>query len=365
MSGVSGAAQRMEDKLEHTFTSGHPGTTGREPFEEPIGGGGQSTTAGTGADTRANLTGDHHTLGHGHGSGLPGDRHSHGNEFTSGQGQHGTGAGAVGVGSEVAGGQGLTGGEHHSHHHHHQSHGTGLENESRRAGEGVVGTGSFASGDDGHADYVRSHGGETDRPVGDDLNRGISGDRYAGDRTGNLNQGGAAYETTGTHGVATGGAANTDKFDTDRHHNTHGGLTGASATDRLEDNISRSTHNNSKEERHNIREAEREGNPSGGGLSSLTTTDDEFIGRDRKGGNLGAYADSEGPFKGNTSGPGGNTALTGREGTDSSRNPVAQAANDGKAIGTAPAGASSRPGVDEHAHEKKGLMEKVKDAVGL
>ena len=39
----------------------------------------------------------------------------------------------------------------------------------------------------------------------------------------------------------------------------------------------------------------------------------------------GAYSDTHGAFQSNTSGPGGNTALTGREGT-AAKNPVAQAA---------------------------------------
>ncbi len=62
------------------------------------------------------------------------------------------------------------------------------------------------------------------------------------------------------------------------------------------------------------------------------------------------------PLQGNTSGPNGHTALTGREGTIE-KNPVARA----KSRETGEPLTSDK--TTEHGHEKKGLMDKVKDAL--
>lgn len=89
----------------------------------------------------------------------------------------------------------------------------------------------------------------------------------------------------------------------------------------------------------------------------LATSDHDFTeNRSRVGGASGAYADSHGHFKGNTSGPNGHTALTGREGTVE-KNPVASAKS--RETGEPLAAEKSA----EHGHEKKGLMDKVKDAL--
>ena len=73
---------------------------------------------------------------------------------------------------------------------------------------------------------------------------------------------------------------------------------------------------------------------------------------------MGAYADSDGPVEGNTSGPKGHTALTGREG-NLDENPVAQA----KSCGDNSTSVATATGTHGHAEsEHKGLMDKVKDA---
>lgn len=113
----------------------------------------------------------------------------------------------------------------------------------------------------------------------------------------------------------------------------------------------------------------------------LTTTDDEFIGRDRKGGASGAYGDEAGPFKGNTAGPAGNTALTGREG-NFGQNAVAESrtrdddkasaaggvhttgVNESRTPTTGATGTHGNHGVhDDETGEKKGIFEKIKDAL--
>ncbi|WVF71699.1 hypothetical protein IAT40_006507 [Kwoniella sp. CBS 6097] len=370
---MSGIRDEVKEHMENTFTSGQPGTTGREPFERPVG------------------DHDHHLGQHGH-------QHGTATGGLTGAGisgsQHGTAPGSGGVGSEVAGshhtGSGLTGssntgsttqnlenearsfasgghsGTHGHHSHDNQGHIGGVG--SRTAGAGGVGA---AAG--GAEDYVRSHGGAKDAPAIDDYNRGntgsgITGSRDAGDRTGNLNQGGALYERTTDQGPATSGAAGTDRFDSDRHHSSRD-TTGTSGPG-FADTAARTGVSGHTGQSETDRAVQASGaNKDGGGLSGLTTTDDEFTGKSRshKAGALGAYADTEGPFQGNTSGPGGNTALTGREGNPEN-NPVARAQSSGQTVGDAPHGTSTRPGVDETAHhdtathEKKGIIEKIKEA---
>jgi hypothetical protein len=105
----------------------------------------------------------------------------------------------------------------------------------------------------------------------------------------------------------------------------------------------------------------------------LGTSDKDFAGRDRLG--EGAYADTHGAFSSNTTGPKGNTALTGREG-NVEKNPVAQAQSTDPGVGArsagAPvgAGAGTRGDTQSQSHaatagekegEHKGLMDKVKD----
>jgi len=159
------------------------------------------------------------------------------------------------------------------------------------------------------------------------------GSRGSGiDRTGNLDQDAHKYESTGAGGPTTGGAANTDKFDTDRS-----GATGNSygATDSYPD----LEHTESRK-------------GTGGLKGLLTTKDNEFTANPSRTGK-GAYTDDDAHYKTNTDGPSGHSALTGREGT-TEHNPVAQAKTDEH--GTGAHGAQG-------THEKKGLMDKVKDAL--
>ncbi|OCF42777.1 hypothetical protein I317_03379 [Kwoniella heveanensis CBS 569] len=371
---MSGIRDEVKEHMENTFTSGQPGTTGREPFERPVG------------------DHEHHLGQHGHQHGT-----STGGAAASGLtgagisgSHHGTAPGAGGVGSEVSGSHsstGLTGSHHtgtgsttqnlenearsfatgtHGHHSHEsQGHIGGVGSRTAGAGAGVSG---------GAEDYVRSHGGAKNDPAIDDYNRGatdsgVTGSRDTGDRTGNLNQGGALYERSTDQGPATSGAAGTDRFDSDRHHSSTRDTTGSSGPG-FTDTAARTGVSGHTGQSETSRAVEASGaNKDGGGLSALTTTDDEFTGKDRshKAGNLGAYADTEGPFQGNTSGPGGNTALTGREGNPEN-NPVARAKSSGETIGDAPSGTSTRPGVDETATgtehaEKKGIFEKIKEVL--
>jgi len=85
-------------------------------------------------------------------------------------------------------------------------------------------------------------------------------------------------------------------------------------------------------------------------------SDKDFTGRERQG--KGAYADTDGPYEKNETGPAGNTALTGREG-NLDNNPVAQAKSRDPSAPSA---------VNEHPHgaqegEHKGFIQKVKDAL--
>lgn len=177
----------------------------------------------------------------------------------------------------------------------------------------------------------------------DQVNHGDSyGSRGSGfDKTGNLDQEAHKYESTGAGGPTTTGAANTDKFDTDRS-----GATGNSygATDSYPD----LDHTES-----------RKGTGGVAGIVSilvhrvvshtdvkLGTKDSEFTANPSRTGK-GAYTDDDAHFKTNTDGPSGHSALTGREGT-TEHNPVAQAK-------------TGEHGTGAHDHEKKGLVEKVKE----
>ncbi|WWC89565.1 uncharacterized protein L201_004489 [Kwoniella dendrophila CBS 6074] len=405
--------EQLEDKIQHTFTSGQPGTTGREPFEEDRGEGNpyhrEHTHGGHGL-TGASETG-HHAIGTGSdligrsstgtgnerdinsGEGLRqheqnpsrvGEGLGQGQGLT-GTGHHhhtGTGAGATGaVGVGIAGAE-YEANKHTGHHHTTGSSLTGQGHDSEHTGlSGTRGVGDRSGDYPSTGSSLTSGGtaggaGITAGTHAHHHGSGVTGGlenaarREAGDRTGNLEQDAALYERTGAGGPATSGAAGTDRFDSDRVHGSrHPGATGATDTeyDRTgehgEGNLSRTS--------------------GAGGI--LGTSDKDFVGRDRKAGTgaLGAYADEQGPFKGNTSGPGGNTALTGREGSNpESDNPVARAKSAGQEVGAAPSSASSHPGVAQgvrnelsgkegqegtsvaHEHgEKKGLLQKIKDAI--
>ncbi|ORY32610.1 hypothetical protein BCR39DRAFT_523119 [Naematelia encephala] len=332
MSGVTDGAPKF-------VHSGEPGTTGREPFEDSTATGPPSYLTQTGGEG----------------------------------GVHGTGGLSSGVGSEVVG----SGEGHHGHHHHHHhskenegnfasgtGSNTGLGVGETATGGNAAGTGgAYAEerrlGDRGGAFDVNS-GGFTGTGSGGYSNTGSSGidsatlgsgaaAGYGGsgvgqeghshhhghhhhqDRVGNEGQNEALYEGSNT-GPVTGGAANTDKFDTDKNRGSGVGYdTSNDTTERAQ------------------------GKGTGGILGVLGTSDKDFTGRDRLGqSGSSAYTDDHAKFSGNTTGPGG-SALTGREG-NINNNPVAQAKS--RAEGTSTTNAEEEP-------HKKGLMEKIKDATGL
>lgn len=259
------------------YPSGEPGTTGREPFEEG----------------RTSETGKYDGL----------------------SGQEGMGG---------AGGLNLDG---HG--------GTIARDTGVRDGE-VVGLGGPKDSDFSSSGAGLTSGSGLGKGASENQNFGAEhssvahGDSYGSrgsgfDKTGNLDQEAHKYESTGAGGPTSSGAANTDKFDTDRS-----GATGDSygATDSYP----------------NLEETKsRKGTGGIGGI--LGTTDKEFTANPSRTGK-GAYNDDDAHFKDNTDGPSGQTALTGREGT-TEHNPVAQAKSNQHGTG--------------HEGEKKGLMEKVKE----
>jgi len=280
---MSGQTGNIAEGVEKTFFSGAPGTTGREPFED-------STASGPAPQ----FAGDNNTSGVSSSqygantlpAGMDGDRGAGNPNIT------GTGMGDRDPTGTGAGSGGYTGGEGHHHHHHHHHH----EGQQGAGGVGfanIEGAGQGTTGDS----YGANSGGMTTGTTG-----GSSGGQY--DRVGKLGQDQALYERTTDQGPQTTGAAGTDRFDTDRS-----GVQGDSygARDQYPDERSGEDVNPPK---------------SGGLMGVLGTSDKDFVNRDRLG--SGAYADTEGAFQSNKSGPGGNTALTGREG-NVQRNPVAQA----------------------------------------
>ncbi|WVQ67905.1 uncharacterized protein L199_006110 [Kwoniella botswanensis] len=420
--------QNLEDKIQHTFTSGQPGTTGREPFEEDRGEGNpfhREHTHGNHGIKGASGTG-HHEIGTGSdligksSTGTGNERDINSGEglrsheqnpsrvgetgFGSGTGSGLTGTGShhhhtgAGAGAAGAAGAGIAGAEYEANKHpgSHGSHHTGTG-----TGSGLTGTSGVGTYENRGVDYPTSGSGLGSggtaggagisagthalgqgqgqghhHGTGSDLTThqhgsGLTGSHTGGatDRVGNVGQDSALYERTGAGGPVTSGAAGTDRFDSDRHHGS--GVTGSDVPTGSEGTGEHGAGNLSR--------------TSGAG-GVLGTSDKDFVGRDRKagaGGVLGAYADDNGPFKGNTSGPGGNTALTGREGTNPSEdNPVARAKSAGQEIGSKPEGTSSHPGVahgvtnqlegkegqegtsvsQEHG-EKKGLLQMIKDAI--
>ncbi|WWC61633.1 uncharacterized protein I303_104217 [Kwoniella dejecticola CBS 10117] len=470
--------QNVEDKIKHTFTSGQPGTTGREPFEEDRGEGnpfhrqhqhdqhgghgltGASETGhhsiGTGSDligksstgtgnerdinsgeglrsheqnpSRVGGTGTGAGIGSGTGSGLTGSTGTHTGAGTGHHARTGQDAGAIGAGAGIATAE-YEANKHSGHHHSGTGSGLTGNNTSGNTGSsltgqghdsthtGLAGTGGVGNRGDNvnypsagsglgsggtaggagitagtHAGHhhgtgsdltthqhehgtgsglAGSHAGTTGAAGG--LENAARRETGTGDRTGNLGQDSALYERTGPGGPVTGGAAGTDRFDSDRHHDRGSDIAGTTPASGRTDDSGTGEHG-----RENLSRT------SGAG-GVLGTSDKDFVGRDRKAGTgaLGAYADETGPFKGNTSGPGGNTALTGREGTNPSQdNPVARAQSAGQEVGGAPEGTSSHPGVahgttnplsgkegqegtsvaNEHG-EKKGLLQKIKDAI--
>jgi len=297
-----------------SLESGEPGSTGREVFED-------STASGPGAKYQSD---EHH--------GTSGDSVGVASQANTG-GNLGMADGAVTggalppVGSTYGTGQGHTqpqGNEHEGHHHHHHHH---HHNQANQA-SGIEPAGESQIGDS----YGSNPTGNTNA---------------AFDRTGNLDQNAALYERTGTGGPITGGAAGTDRFDSDRGVNRTGATGNSDAYPDLKESTTRA-----------------EGKSSGGVMGVLATSDKDFTGRDRTGPLGGAYSDTHGNFQGNTSGPGGHSALTGREG-NVENNPVAQAKSRVEGENTTGAGAGTGTGAAVSSEPKKeGLMEKIKHAVG-
>lgn len=190
---------------------------------------------------------------------------------------------------------------------------------------------------------------------------GEDGSKYGDDRVGALGQNSTAYERTGADGPKTTGAAGTDRFDTDRSHTGNAGSgAGFGPGGERHTEYGGNTASGYGGENDVDKRQKAEGTGGVGGL--LTTTDKEFTGRDRLGGASGAYGDETGPFKGNKDGPGNNTALTGREG-NSATNPVS---GDSSKDVHATRPSDSTHATDTHAHdgEKKGIVEKIKGALG-
>ena len=99
----------------------------------------------------------------------------------------------------------------------------------------------------------------------------------------------------------------------------------------------------------------------------LGTSEKDFTGRDRLPGSQSAYTDTQGLYKLNTSGPGGKSALTGREGNFED-NPVAKATGAGAGTdGVGAAGVGTGRTETRHASAgsptKRGFVQKVKDAL--
>lgn len=119
---------------------------------------------------------------------------------------HHTGAAATGA---AAAGTGAAAYGHHENKHAGSGH-TGSHSHDTSGNHGVGTTDSYGSGLPSALDNKQSVG---------------AGARDSRDRTGHLEEGSALYERSTDQGPVTGGAANTDKFDTDKPRNTSG-LTG-------------------------------------------------------------------------------------------------------------------------------------------
>ncbi len=212
--------------------SGEAGTTGREVFEHSTATGpgpgygkdhGQSATSGFEGSDGIGRGGkvDHH---HDTSGGAPAVTGSAGHDLVGGT------AGASGrqteggdphadTGAHLPGSTGTGGGVpppapagevHHGHHHHHHHH------------QEATGTGIGASETVSVSSLLLLFEFQSLRPLQSAI-RDTYGDNAPGgagggvtDRVGSLNQGGAMYERTTDQGPITGGAAGTDRFDTDK-----------------------------------------------------------------------------------------------------------------------------------------------------
>ncbi|KAI9639862.1 uncharacterized protein MKK02DRAFT_29828 [Dioszegia hungarica] len=222
-----------------------------------------------------------------------------------------------------------------------------------------VGTGiAYGAGKHGTDHYGPGHTGADNREIGI-AGSGISGHkgegRDHGDRVGALGQESRKYEGDLHSGPRTGGAAGTDRFDSDRT-GVAGGV-GSGLNRQHDDGVHHDT-------------SQRAPGQSSGGIGGvLGTSDKDFTGRERQG--KGAYADTDGKFELNKTGPAGNTALTGREG-NLDNNPVREAgAHNAHATDSSShshttgsnATAHDAAVAGEHTGEKKGFLAKVKDAI--
>ncbi|KAK4684457.1 hypothetical protein P7C73_g5720, partial [Tremellales sp. Uapishka_1] len=309
----------------NTYNSGGPTTTGREPFETPYG---DNTQSNTGAGT-----------GTGVGTGA--------NQPTTGQ------YGEIGREGNV----GVVGGEGHHHHHHHKHHEgqtTGVPGGQKTHGAdhvhdefcGHERSGLGAAGQSYGADHV--HDNDCGHLPKDGLGKegNIGFDRTT--RVGDLEQNMSNYETTGSRGPTTEGAAGTDRFDVDR---SSSGAPGYGNESYIEQPGQTGQKSSAVE----------------GVRSAFTTSDKEFTNRGETG--TGAYQDTDRTFNSNTSGPGGNSALTGREG-NFEKNPVSgvTGGTDTSNTGSGVTGNSSvRNDVNAAKHDETsegGLMGKIKHALG-
>lgn len=304
--------------LPQSSVSGEPGSTGREVFED-------STATGPAAQFRSEEGQHHGTAGDAVGVGSTARVGESNEKYSAGLGNAGQTGGLTGAAQAI--------GQEHSHHSHHSHHHERQEHSHHHGASGITPGSTSAIGDS----YGSNPTGNTGRDH---------------DRVGDLAQNSAQYDRTGVDGPTTGGAAGTDRFDTDKGVDRTG-ATGNSFGARDDYPVHDTT--------------ERAEGKSKGGLSGvLATSDKDFTGRDRTGPVGGAYSDTQGNFQGNTSGPGGNSALTGREG-NVENNPVAQAKSATDGTHSSTTGTHTGTGaVDEHGEpHKAGLMEKVKHAVGM
>ncbi|WVO22308.1 uncharacterized protein IAS62_003638 [Cryptococcus decagattii] len=399
---MSGFANKVENKIEKTFFSGGPGTTGREPFEDSTTSGTTGThsnttnpatslyggltheenarsgmgatgipdrtTGGTGSYTGTGVGNENVPAPHSSSTGtnVPGTHTGGGAPIAAEDARPGQTGEQYGVGRVAAGGvtgsgnpthagygSGATSGlESSQGHGAHESgyappvssttgsdakvadYGTGSHTGSHHTGAAATGAAAAGTGaalghhegkhaGSGHTGS-HSHGASGNHGVGtnDSYGSGLpsslnpsvgAGSRDNRDRTGHLEEGAALYERSTDHGPVTGGAPNTDMFDTDKPRHTSG-LTGHGTG---------KTHNydGTNPQNASFSGSEDPDKQQSGGAAGIfaTSAKDLTCNTDRIG--KGAYHDDKGIFKDNISGPGGRSALTGREGNYAT-NPV-------------------------------------------
>lgn len=342
-------AHNLKDSAQ-TFFSGGPGTTGREPFEDSTASGPGAQYSSSNTTRGSGLTGGdhHHHAGRDHQhpelGGIGGGHWISNDLLGGGAGRDdNTRAGALTVSRPFPesddvvvsfwtrkmkqirwskfGAAAATGHDHSRDHVRHtgQSGASGID--ELTAGSGTTGISGNRHGTYEHHDSANTGGilgsgktGTGATATGAGLAGSGAGRHHTvGGRVGSENQGAHLHERTGDAETLTSGAGGTDRFDNDKRRTGAGGV-----------NTGREGYGGADD-----LDADPTANKSSGSAAGIS----------------------------NTSGPAGNTALTGREG-DLSKNPVHQATSR----------ADVTPGTgDYHADadvpHKKGFMEKVKNAL--